>query len=244
MPRLIKRIVESERPCSYLPDKAASLDHRLMSQVSAADYEQMLVRGWRRFGPTYFRPACGGCGECVSIRVPVARFSPRPSQLRAARRCKRFRVTLGPAQVDEERLALYRAWHHTREEARAWPSSSLDEEGYHYQFSYPHPAGRELTFHDGDRLVALGICDVTPRAFSAVYFFYHPDIANLSPGVANVMYCLEAARAHGIPHVYLGFRVMGCPSMRYKASFRPHELLEGRPGFDEEPRWVEAVYPR
>jgi len=35
----------------------------------------------------------------------------------------------------------------------------------------------------------------------------------------------------------LGFRVLPCPSMRYKAAFRPHELLHGRPGFDEEPEW-------
>jgi arginine-tRNA-protein transferase len=34
---------------------------------------------------------------------------------------------------------------------------------------------------------------------------------------------------------------MGCASMRYKAGFRPHELLEGRPGPDDEPRWIEAT---
>jgi arginine-tRNA-protein transferase len=28
--------------------------------------------------------------------------------------------------------------------------------------------------------------------------------------------------------------------MRYKATFRPHELLLGRPGPEEEPRWVEG----
>jgi arginyl-tRNA--protein-N-Asp/Glu arginylyltransferase len=81
---------------------------------------------------------------------------------------------------------------------------------------------------------------VTPRAWSAIYFFYDPAVARLSPGVANVMLCLALARQRGIPHVYLGYRVLGCPSMRYKATFRPHELLRGRPGPDEEPRWVEA----
>jgi arginine-tRNA-protein transferase len=238
MPRLIKRIVEAERQCSYLPDRRASLDHRLMAQVSAEDFETMLVRGWRRFGPTYFRPACAACGECVSIRLPVASFTPTESQARAARRCRRFRMTLGPPQVDDERLALYRAWHASREEMREWAPSALDADSYFYQFAYPHPAGRELAFYDGDRLVAVGICDETPHAFSAVYFFYHPDIARLSPGVANVLACVELARARGIPHVYLGFRVLGCTSMKYKAGFGPHELLLTRPGFDEEPAWV------
>jgi arginine-tRNA-protein transferase len=239
MPRLIKRILESERPCSYLSDRLASLDHRVMTEVSPTDLEQLLVRGWRRFGPTYFRPACVGCAECVSIRLPVDRFLPTTSQQRAARRCRRFRVSLGPAKVDEERLALYRAWHSTREEAREWHPSAMDSESYHYQFSFPHPSGRELTFHDGNRLVAVGICDVTPRAFSAVYFFYHPEIARLSPGAANVLYCVELARELGIPHLYLGFRVLGCPSLQYKAGFGPHQLLVGRPGLDEQPQWID-----
>jgi len=80
-------------------------------------------------------------------------------------------------------------------------------------------------------------------AWSAIYFFYEPDLARLSPGVANVMLCLELARMRAIPHVYLGYRVLGCPSMRYKEGFRPHELLVGRPGPDEEPRWVVAGAP-
>jgi leucyl-tRNA---protein transferase len=52
------------------------------------------------------------------------------------------------------------------------------------------------------------------------------------------MLCLALARQRGIPNVYLGYRVLGCPSMRYKGTFRPHELLLGRPGPEEEPRWV------
>ena len=50
---------------------------------------------------------------------------------------------------------------------------------------------------------------------------------------------IRAARA-ALPHVYLGYRIMGCASMRYKAGYRPHELLQGLPGPGEEPHWVEA----
>jgi leucyl-tRNA---protein transferase len=240
MPRLLKRFVEKPRRCGYLPDRLASLDNRVMLDVSPTDLEAMLIRGWRRFGPFYFRPACVPCTECVPIRIPVDRFAPTTSQLRAQRRARRFRMEVGTPTVDEARLALYRLWHAQREVARTWEPSELDAEEYHQQFAFPHPAAVELAFYDGERLVGVSICDVTPHAWSAVYFFYDPQIARLSPGVANVMACVELARAQGIPHVYLGFRVLECPSMRYKAGFRPHELLEGRPGFDEAPRWVEA----
>jgi arginine-tRNA-protein transferase len=71
------------------------------------------------------------------------------------------------------------------------------------------------------------------------YFFYDPAIAHLSPGVANVLRCVELARDVSATHVYLGYKVEGCPSLKYKANFRPHELLDGRPSLTEQPVWHE-----
>ncbi len=243
MTRVLAHFVEPPRACSYLPDRPASLEYRVLSGVGVTDLEQMLVRGWRRQGLVYFRPACVACAECVSIRVPVDRFRPTGSQLRARRRCGRFRVTLERPRVDDERLALYAAWHAARERDRAWDPAPLDAEAYAMQFAAPHPAAWELSLRDGDRLVAVTLCDIMPRAWSAIFGFYSPEVAHLSPGVAEVLLAIEMARERGIPHVYLGYRVAGCVSMRYKAGYRPHELLEGLPGPDEEPRWVDAPDP-
>jgi arginine-tRNA-protein transferase len=238
--RELKRFTEAPRACSYLPDRQATLENRLLLDVSPGELEAMLVRGWRRFGPMYFRPACVACFECVSLRIPVDGFQPSDSQSRALRRIRRFRLEVGPPQTTPDRVALHQAWHALREVKRDWQPSGLTLEEYYYNFGFPHPAGLELALYEGGELVAVSLCDVTPKAFSAVYFFYHPRIARLSPGVANVMLCLEQARARGIPHLYLGYRVIDCPSMKYKATYRPHQLLQGRPGFDEEPKWVDG----
>jgi arginine-tRNA-protein transferase len=235
--------MEPPRACSYLPDRTASLEYRVMTGVGVVELERMLMRGWRRQGPVYFRPACGACAECVSIRIPVNRIAPTRSQQRALRHSRRFRVVIERPRVDEERLALYAAWHAGREHDRAWEPAPVDAEAYAMQFAHPHPAAWELSLRDGDRLVALTLCDVTPRAWSAIFGFYSPEVAHLSPGVSGVMLAIEIARERGIPHVYLGFRVMGCVSMRYKAGYRPHELLMGLPGPDEQPQWVEAPEP-
>jgi len=235
---LLNHFVEDPRACDYLPAQRASLEYRVMTGVDAEELEAMLVRGWRRLGPFYFRPACAGCFECMPLRIPVGSFAPTDSQQRARRRLGRLRAVLGPPRVDRVRLDLYARWHAGRERRRGWAAAALGAEEYWLQFAYPHAAVRELSFHDGDRLVAVSLCDVTARAWSAIYFFYDPDLARLSPGVGNVLLCVELARQRGIPHVYLGYRVLGCPSMRYKAAFRPHELLEGRPGPDDEPRWI------
>jgi len=252
MPPLLQQIVDGPSTCQYLGDRQATIDNRIIVGETAEQLEAMLIRGWRRFGPVHFRPACAGCGECVPLRIPVADFRPSRSQRRAARACEGLRVTIGPPRVDADRLALYRAWHRFREDVRAWEPNPLEARDYWLQLAYPHPAAREIAYYDdgggrasGDgaaepgvsRLVGLGICDETPRAWNAAYFFYDPAYARRSLGVANILQQIAVARARGIPHVYLGFRVLPCPSMRYKAGFRPHELLQGRPDFDEEPIW-------
>ena len=245
MALLLAHDVESPRPCSYLPEQQASLENLLMQDVSAEEYEHLLVRGWRRFGPVYFRPACAGCNACVSLRIPVDGFRPNRSQRRARAACAHLRVEVGKPQVDAARLALYRVWHAERELAREWNPSPITARDYSLQFSFPHPSAREVAWYDdgaqgGPRLVGVGLCDETPRAWSAVYFFYDPAYAELSLGTANVVRQVELARERGIPHVYLGYRVQACASLRYKGSFRPHELLEERPALDSAPRWVPA----
>ena len=240
MARLVRHFIEAPRQCSYLSSVQASLEYRLMVNVLPDELDTLLSRGWRRFGPAYFRPACRPCGECVSLRIDASRLEPTPSQKRALKRTRRFRMEVGTPKVDAERLKLHALWHRTREDMRGWEPSALTEDEYATQFAFPSNTGKELAFYDGDQLVGLSLLDVTPRAISAAYFFYHPSIARLSPGVGNVMRCLELARELRARHVYLGYRVQGCDSLQYKGFFRPHELLDGRPGLDEPAVWKEV----
>jgi arginyl-tRNA--protein-N-Asp/Glu arginylyltransferase len=243
--RLFKHFIERPRPCSYLASASASLEYKVMVDVTPAELEAMLERGWRRFGPGYFRPACSPCGECVSLRLPVATFAPSRNQRRALRSGATFRTVVGPVRVDADRLALHAAWHAGRERARNWEPSPMVEEDYASQFGFPHPCAREIAYYDDTPLpgrapclVGVGLCDETAHAWSASYFFYDPAYAASSPGVFHVVNLARMAREQGKAHVYLGFRINDCASMRYKARFRPHELLTGRPGMDEEPVWT------
>ena len=77
----------------------------------------------------------------------------------------------------------------------------------------------------------------TPDALSSVYCFHAPERGALSLGTVNVLTNVDLARKQGLKHVYLGYRVDGCPSLRYKGRFRPQERLVGLPGLDEIPDW-------
>ncbi len=243
MARLIQHIIEPPRACSYIPPERASLEHHILLDVDAAELEVMLERGWRRFGPDYFRPVCPSCEACVPTRILTAEFTLSRSQRRARNRGADLRVVVGPPRVDATRIALYHAWHAERELAREWTPGKLSQRDYFYQFAFPHPSAREVAYYDdeaGGRLVAVGICDETPRAWSAVYCFYDPAYASRSLGVSNVLTLVGIARAQGKPYVYLGYRVANCPSLLYKSAFHPQEILTGLPADGEPARWVRA----
>ena len=93
--RVLEVLREEPRECSYLADKTATLDHRILVDVTAVELETMLERGWRRFGPDYFRPACGGCTSCIPTRVPTATFCPSKSQQRARKKVSHLGMRLG-----------------------------------------------------------------------------------------------------------------------------------------------------
>jgi arginyl-tRNA--protein-N-Asp/Glu arginylyltransferase len=239
---LLAHQLEVPRPCSYLEGETAQLEHLLLRDVDPRELDALLGRGWRRFGPDYFRPACAACQACEPLRIPVATFKARRSQRKAANRCRRFRREVGRPVADADRLALYGKWHASREAARDWEPASLKLEDYALTFCGEETTAREITWWDdavegAPRLVAVGHIDVTPEALSAIYFFYDPEIAHLSPGTANVIFTVEDAAEQGLGYVYLGFRVRACASLKYKGAFGPHEVLEGRPELRTVPRW-------
>lgn len=235
---LLQEFTAPESVCMYLPTQQWANQYRTMLEVSPAEFGEMLARGWRRFGPVYFRPACAGCMQCVSIRVPVRGFRLGKSQRRAREKCRELRLEIGKPRVDPERLALYARWHQMREMERGWQESPVTAQEYQMEFCWPHPCAREFAYYDGTRLVGVGYVDQTPDALSSIYFFYDPEYKARSIGIGSVLREIETAEELGLKYVYLGYRVLGCPSMEYKMQFRPHELLAGRPNDSEAPRWI------
>ncbi|MEO7191585.1 MAG: arginyltransferase [Vicinamibacterales bacterium] len=240
MARLLQHFLEPPHPCAYLPTREASLEVRVAVDVSPEQLDELLQRGWRRFGPSYFRPACPSCRACVPTRVPVAQFRASRSQRRARNQSSRLRRFVGKPQVDDERLQLYARWHLDRERAVGWDSTSLDAEGYAMEFAFPHPSVREVAFRDPgdeDRLVGIGIVDEVPSGLSAVYFFWDPEHAPSSLGTAHIVRLIDEAATRGLEYVHLGYRVDECPSLAYKGRFQPQEALAELPAEGDPAMW-------
>jgi arginine-tRNA-protein transferase len=213
--------------CGYLPDQVWRLEYEVVRHMTAAEYMQRMLTGWRRFGVALFRPRCRRCSACRALRVPVPRFRPDRSQRRVRKANEgAVHVEVGEPAVTRAKLDLYDRYHSYQADCKGWPPhATKDAESYAQSFVHnPFPT-QEWCYYLHDRLVGVGYVDDLPGGLSAIYFFYDPDLRHLSLGTWNVLSVLDHAARRGVPHVYLGYYVAGCSSMLYKARFRPNQLL-------------------
>lgn len=84
-----------------------------------------------------------------------------------------------------------------------------------------------------DRLIAVGVLDILPRCISSVYFFYDPDDNDLQLGkvsaLREIALVRQIQRKEGmgsIGHYSMGLYVHSCAKMRYKAKYKPSEILD------------------
>ncbi len=245
MLEVVREIAGGEEDCVYLPGQRSRIHYRLVEDCRPGSYVRMLERGWRRFGRVFFRPVCVACEECRSLRLEIDRFRPNRSMRRNLQRNHDLEVLLRPAAVSFAHLALYNRYHADMEERKGWREKAITPIDYYRTFvDGRQDFGHELLYVDGEHLLGVALVDILPPdpprtagAISAVYCFYEPTERRRGLGVFSVLQQVELARERGIPHLYLGFWVEGNPSMRYKAGYRPHEILRGRPGFEQQPEW-------
>lgn len=229
--------------CSYLADRTAQFDYRVIYDLTADQYDHLLARGWRRHGLHVFRPVCAGCSECQSLRIPVKTFSPSKSQRRTMRRNNDMSVTVQSPSISQEHIDIFNRYHADMAIRRNWREHATTPGDYYEAFLCGrYSFEREFLYFDGDKLVAVGIVDVTEQSASSVYFFHDPDYRENALGVFSMVSELAYLKQIGVQHHYLGYWIEPCPSMAYKNRYRPHEILEGYVDDDKEPIWRGAFH--
>lgn len=80
------------------------------------------------------------------------------------------------------------------------------------------------------QLIAVGVFDILPKCLSSKYLFWDPDLAALSLGKFSALEEIKWVRENqtycpSLQYYYLGYYIHSCNKMRYKAAYRPSELL-------------------
>src|SRR5262249_27022924 len=153
-------IRDEEEACSYLPGRRARQPLRApLRQLTGAEFDARLAAGDRRAGPLLYTQACPACAACEPIRVDVRAFAPSRSQRRArAAAAPAVTVQLGPIEVDQARIALYRAHERGRGLDRDG-RPPIDATGYESAFAMTCVDGFELRYVVAGRLAAVAITD-------------------------------------------------------------------------------------
>ena len=216
-------VLDREEPCSYLPGQTARRPLRLpIRRLTGDEFDRRLEAGDRRSGTFLYTQACPTCRACEPIRVDVRAFAPSRIQRRVrARADARVDVSVGPIEVDHERVALYLRHESARDLDRGHPP--IDDVGYEAFLASSCVDGFEIRYVVDGELAAVAITDRGARSLSAVYTYWDPRHAALSLGTYSILTQIERARQAGLDWVYLGLAIEANHSMAYKLRFLPHE---------------------
>lgn len=212
--------------CPYLPGQVARLPLRVPARrLAAEEADARWAHGDRRHGLLLYRPACPECRACEPMRIPVASFTAGRRHRRILRNGDRaLTLVVDEPRFSQARLALYEK-HKELRGLRLSTEARMGAAGYRGFFTDSCVDTLEMSYWYRGRLAGVAIVDRGARALSAVYTYYDPELARLSPGTYSILKQLELCRRWQLEYLYLGFFVRDNPHMRYKAEFRPHERL-------------------
>lgn len=231
----------SDSPCSYLPLQTARMTYRLAYKLTGSRYEQLLSRGWRRFGRTLFRPHCAACSACQSLRVILPEFTASKSQRRILAKAPELTLSIQKPSLSDEHIQLYNRYHEDMHHRRQWPYREINEDHYFDSFIDGHFSfSREFQYRHNGKLIALGLVDVTESVMSSIYFFHEPEWRDAAIGTYSILREVEEGRAHGCQWLYMGYYIRECVSMNYKNRFRPNQILQRYVADDQPPEWSDS----
>lgn len=214
-----------ETPCPYL---AGRRERKLLTEIGGAEsvacYNSLSRAGFRRSHNFAYRPACNSCTACVPVRVRADAFRPSRSLRRVARLNATLVATDKPPRATTEQYDLFSRY--VRSRHSDGEMASMDFADYRTMIEDTRLKTRLTEFREADgRLVAACLTDWLEDGPSAVYSFFAPELAGRSLGTFMVLWLIEAARRHDLPHVYLGYWIAASTKMAYKARFHPVEGL-------------------
>lgn len=207
--------------CSYLPEQ----DERLLVFMSdqpptISEYDLLIGAGFRRSGTQVYRPHCGTCNACESIRLPVNLFTPSKSQKRILKRNQDL-IILVSSTDKPEYYPLYESYINQRHnDGSMYPATKEQYQGFVLS---PWDKALFIEFHTEDELIGVAVTDNLVTSLSALYTFFKPEERQRSLGIFAILQQIALAKSLNKPFLYLGYQIDSCQKMSYKQNFLPHE---------------------
>lgn len=249
--RFPRFFVTSPAPCPYL---AGRMERKVFTELKGEHADALndaLSRiGFRRSQTVAYRPSCGDCNACISVRVVAGEFRPSATQRRNLKRNDDLVITECKPWATPEQFELLRRYLGTRHPDGGM--AQMDEMDFADMVEHTPVTSFVMEYREpGDgitpgRLVGACLTDRQGDGLSMIYSFYDPaHEARAGLGNYIILDHIRRAARFGLPYVYLGYWVEGAERMQYKIRYRPLERL-GRDGWErlsdaEQDRLIQSV---
>jgi arginine-tRNA-protein transferase len=223
MPLSVSCKLTAPHPCAYLTDQSAQqlfVDSESLPLSTEHIYPLLIDQGFRRSGQQLYRPQCEHCQACIPIRVPVVSFQASRQQKRVFKNCTDWQITDKPAHFSAQHFALYQRYLNSRHPDH----EAVGPKDYQAFLCSDNDMTHLHEFWWQQQLIAVAITDYLPQGLSAVYTFFDPEYAKLSPGSFAILWQIQRAQQLGLPYVYLGYWVANSQKMAYKNAYQPAEI--------------------
>ena len=226
---LLKEFYLSDK-CAYLAEHKQTTHYKVIDNCSSSQSQELIERGYRRFGKMYFRPICEGCDECKSIKIDVENYTFSKSAKRVLKKASNIRTYIQKPSMSQEHLILFEKYHLYMHKKKEWEYEKTTPEHYYSSFVSGHEDfGYEVLYFYENRLIGVDLIDILDDGISAIYFYYDPDFKEYSLGRLSLYNQIQYAKKAKKRWIYLGYYVKDCPSLAYKAQYKPFLTLKGRP---------------
>jgi leucyl-tRNA---protein transferase len=192
--------------CSYLKNKETTTHYKIIEDASSTSVEELIERGYRRFGKMYFRPICSECQECQSIKIDVNNFKFSKSQKRVIKKAASIKSYVQTPSLSHEHIALFEKYHLHMRDKKGWDYQKTTLEHYHHSFVSGHnDFGYEILYYDDDKLIGVDLIDILDNGISSIYFYYDPDYEKYSLGRLSLYNQIIFAKENNKQWIYLGY---------------------------------------
>jgi len=207
--------------CPYGLEQTAVYHQAMFTSIGDETLGLFFANGYRRNGNCIYAMHCPACSACVPIRLKTAEFRPNRNQRRVLKKNRDVTAGIAPLRMSRENLDLLDRYLRTR-----FPEGKSSAEEYYSGF-FISAISRcfEIRYRVGDKLIGVAVVDGAENWLNAVYFYFDPAESGRSPGTLNILNLVHFCQRHTIEDLYLGYVIEQVGSMRYKAAFKPHELL-------------------
>ncbi len=225
--------------CSYLADMTQSTHYKIVDNCTKQECQDLIERGFRRFGKMFFRPVCPTCTACESIKIDVENYHFSKSARRILKKSKDIQIYMQKPSLTQEHLQVFEKYHRYMHKKKGWDYNHTTPEHYFQSFvDGAHEFGYEVLYFFNERLIGVDLIDILDDGVSSIYFYYDPEFSHYSLGKLSLYQQIQYAKQSKKRWIYLGYYVEECPSLAYKAEYKPFLTLEGRPQLEEEYNWT------